>query len=222
MPHFCPITIRRHCSTVSPDIPVSSELYALSHLLTNEPGQTMQQCCACREEIKTNATRCPHCSSTQGWRRIFTTPVLICSSIVTILSVGGLEPIKHVLTPPRADLRPAIIGGDFHQMNFTLTNLGARAATLVNVEIAGKTKRDFTGVWFVKTAADGKVLEPGKSYEIKASNGSLIPGVVDSHRAAFLKRIHGFSNNCQLLVTYAEVDGQQARLSYPYMCDPVD
>ncbi|WP_226501017.1 hypothetical protein [Pseudomonas sp. MWU16-30322] len=107
-------------------------------------------------------------------------------------------------------------------MTFTLTNLGARAATLINVEIAGKTKAELTGTWFVKTASDGKVLEPGKSYEIKASNGSLIPGVVESYRATALKRIHGFANNCQLIVTYAEVDGQQARLSYPYMCDPVD
>lgn len=182
----------------------------------------MKQCCACKLEIRADATRCSHCSSIQGWRRVFTTPVLICSSIITILSVGALEPIKNILTPPRADIRPAIVGGDFHSIRFTLTNLGARAATLVNVEISGKTKKGLSGTWFVTTPLDGKVLESGKSYEAQASNGSLIPGVVDSYRATAIRGILGYSDNCQLVLTYAEVDGQQVRTSYPYMCDAID
>lgn len=182
----------------------------------------MDQCCECKEDIKNGATRCPHCSAVQGWRRLLRTPLIICGFILTIVSILAADPVKRFTDPKRADIQPSIIGGDYLRTKIMLTNMGTRAATLVKIKIDGETKQGHTGTWYLKSNLDGELLEPGKSYVTEASNGDVIPGFVERLRSTPLKHIYGATDNCRLLIDYVEVNGKEFTLSYPFMCDPVD
>jgi len=182
----------------------------------------MSQCCECKEEIRDDAIRCRHCSSIQGWRRILRAPWLTCTLMLTIVSILAAEPVKNFLDPKKADIQPAITDGDFYRTNITLTNKGTRAATLVSIKIEGRSKDGLSTTWYLRSNLDGQILEAGKSYVTTASNGDLIPGFVNRMRSAPLKQIHGFSENCRLLIDYTDINGQEFILPYPFMCDPVD
>lgn len=182
----------------------------------------MRLCCECKETIKLNATKCFHCSSVQGWRRLLRAPLIFFGFALTIVSIWAADPIKQILDPKTANIRPSIISGDYRQIKIMLTNLGTRSATVISLEISARTKQGHIGTWYLITDLDGKLLEPKKSFIVTASNGEKIPSFVERFRSNSLKKLYNYPDNCILLVNYLEVNGQETSASYPFMCDPVE
>ncbi|MGU9830528.1 hypothetical protein [Pseudomonas sp. LF242] len=181
----------------------------------------MKLCCACREEINNKATRCKHCSAAQGWRRFIGSPLMLAGFALTLVSIWAAEPVKRLLDPQKAVIQISMTGGDHLHANFMISNNGSRPATLEKIQIRSKTKFGYS-TWYLHSDMDEKLLETGKTYIINASNGSLIPGVIEHERKQILRSNFGFVDNCELLVNYIETNGTKVILSYPFMCDPVN
>lgn len=181
----------------------------------------MVLCCACQEEINLNATRCKHCSAVQGWRRFIGSPLILSGFTLTLISIWAAEPVKKLLDPQKAEIQISLTGGDHLHTDFMISNYGSRPATLEKIQIQSKTKHGYA-TWYLQSKMDGKLLDSGKTYIVNASNGSVIPGVIEHERKQILKSKFGFAENCELLINYIETNGTKIILSYPFMCDPVD
>ncbi|MBY8957122.1 hypothetical protein J1G18_07475 [Pseudomonas sp. MIS38] len=182
----------------------------------------MKECYACKEEIKDKAVKCRHCSAIQGWMRLLSAPIVITGLVLTIVSIYASEPIKKFLDPKSAVIEAVIPSGNFHQISITLTNEGTRTATLLNFKIEGRTNQGRMTSYRLKSDLDGKLIEPGKPYAAIASNSELIPSFIERMRSAPLKEMHGFKENCRLLIDYVDFNGQELIKPFPFMCDPLD
>ena len=92
-----------------------------------------------------------------------------------------------------------------------LTNNGSKPATLVAFEITSKATTN-TKTWFLVSNADGEILEPGKSYKIRASTDESIPKIVEADRRAILKSQYALADNYELTAKYIEATGQKVVL----------
>lgn len=182
----------------------------------------MKECRECKEEIKRQALKCRHCGAIQGWRRYLSAPIITIGLILTIVSIFASEPIKKFLDPKSAVIEAVIPSGNFRQITITFTNEGTRTATLLNFKIEGRTNQGRMVSYHLKSELDGKLIEPGKPYAAIASNDQLIPAFIERMRSRPLKEMHGFTENCRLLIDYVDFNGQELIKPFPFMCDPLD
>ncbi|MFG9945121.1 hypothetical protein [Pseudomonas aeruginosa] len=170
------------------------------------------------EPIHAEASRCHHCGQIQGWRRFVGSPTSIVALILSLLSIAATKPVEKLFDAERADFQISITGGDFFAAQLMVLNIGSKPATLDALEIMSKSDgRSMT--WYLYSSTDGEILEPGKSYKIKATNPGLIPKVVEPERSVVLKSKFAFEDNCLLIVKYIEATGQKVIRSQPFMCD---
>lgn len=66
---------------------------------------------------------------------------------------------------------------------------------------------------------DGEILEPGKTYKIRASTDESIPKIVEAERRTILKSQYALADNCELTAKYIEATGQKVVRVQPFMCD---
>lgn len=170
------------------------------------------------EPIHVEASRCHHCGQIQGWRRFIGSPTSIVALILSLLSIAATKPVEKLFDAERADFQISITGGDFFAAQLVLLNISSKPATLDALEIMSKSNDGSTS-WYLHSSTDGEILEPGKSYKIKATNSSLIPKVIEPERRSVLKSQFSFEDNCLLIVKYIEMTGQKVVRSQPFMCD---
>lgn len=139
---------------------------------------------------------------------------------MTLLSISLTPPIKELIDGKRADIRVSILEGDPKEITFMISNIGNRPAGISGIEIESSLKSG-SATWFLQSDLDKKVLEPGKAYIIKASNGSLIPEPIPHEVRAMLekKKISLDHHQCQLVITYIQLDGDKYYLPYNFPCN---
>lgn len=142
----------------------------------------------------------------------------VVALIVGLLSIAATKPVERFLDTQRAELQISITGGDYKTAQLMLSNNGSKPATLVAFEITSKSITN-TKTWFLASNTDGEILEPGKSYKIRATTGESIPRIVEAERRAVLKSQHAVIDNCKLTAKYIEANGQSAVSVQPFMCD---
>ncbi|WP_193427666.1 hypothetical protein [Pseudomonas citronellolis] len=170
------------------------------------------------ETIHAEASRCHHCGQIQGWRRFIGSPTSIVALVLSLLSIAATKPVEKLFDAERANFQISITGGDFTAAQLMVLNIGSKPATLDAMEIMSKSNGS-SKTWYLYSSTDGEILEPGKSYKIKATNPSLIPKVIEPERSAVLKSQFAFEDNCLLIVKYIEVTGQKIVRSQPFMCE---
>ncbi|WP_182375328.1 MULTISPECIES: hypothetical protein [Pseudomonas] len=181
-------------------------------------SQTKGQCQACLEPIHIKANRCFHCGQIQGWRRFIGSPTSIVALILSLLSIAATKPVEKLFDAERADLQISITGGDFSAAHLMILNIGTKPATVYAMEIMSKSSGS-AKTWYLYSSTNEEILEPGKTYKIKASNSGLIPMVIEPEHSSILKSQFAYEDNCLLIVKYIEVTGQKGVRSQPFMCE---
>jgi hypothetical protein len=178
----------------------------------------MNSCCECKEEVKDDATRCPHCGAYQNWRRHLGAGVIVPGFVLTLVSIWAAPPVTDLLATKRAEVAVSILEGDALHTTFLVANTGNQPAGLSDISVDSALK----GTWYLKSDLDKKLLEPGKAYVVTASNGSLIPEVVSHEILAALASKGGVKKNCTLMLGYVQMNGTKEILNYPFACIPHD
>ena len=83
-----------------------------------------------------------------------------------------------------------------------VSNVGNRAAGLAQITIESRNRKT-SATWYLTSDLDKKIIEPGKSYMIKASNGGEVPAVLPLEEASAIKTvINDVSPNYNLVLSY--------------------
>lgn len=181
-----------------------------------------QRCVACREAVNKDATKCHHCGAFQGWRRWVAGPVVISSLLLTVISIWAAEPVKRLFDSQVAEIKVSFLKGDSFSTTFMLANIGTKPAGLAGVEIKTTSEEGLSEWHILDDDLKGKLIDPGKAYVVKASNGSVIPSVIPLEINEVLRtRLH-MKENCFLQVKYVELNGSAVMRSFPFFCQPVD
>jgi hypothetical protein len=181
-----------------------------------------QRCVACREAVNKDATKCHHCGAFQGWRRWVAGPVVISSLLLTVISIWAAEPVKRLFDSQVAEIKVSFLQGDSFSTTFMLANIGTKPAGHAGVEIKTTSEEGLSEWHILDDDLKGKLIDPGKAYVVKASNGSVIPSVIPLEINEVLRtRLH-MKENCFLQVKYVELNGSAVTRSFPFFCQPVD
>jgi len=183
---------------------------------------TMNNCRDCKQPIKIDATKCHHCGTYQNWFRFLGTSVLLAGFVLTWVSIWAAPPIKQMLEAKRADIKVSILEGDFSHMTFMISNTGNQPAGLAQIEIESKLKHG-SGSWYLYSELDKKLIEPGKAYVVKASNGSVVPAAVPHEVQAILAQrdLSAMEKKCNLIIQYVQMNGTKECLYYPFLCNQI-
>lgn len=128
--------------------------------------------------------------------------------VLTWVSIWAAPPIKEMLEAKRADIKVSILEGDFAHMVFMISNTGNQPAGLAQIEIESKLKHG-SGSWYLYSELDKKLLEPGKAYIVKASNGSAVPAAIPHEIQAALgqRGMLEKAKTCNLVIQYVQISG---------------
>ena len=183
----------------------------------------MGLCRECKQKINVNATRCHYCGANQDWMRYITgrlgllTLTALLVSLVTILTA---QPIRDRFVAKRADISVSILEGDGLYTTFMVSNVGNRAAGLAQITIESRNRKT-SATWYLTSDLDKKIIEPGKSYMIKASNGGEVPAVLPLEEASAIKTvINDVSPNYNLVLSYFQANGRKEVLYIPFVGRP--
>lgn len=175
-------------------------------------------CRECKEPINIGATRCHHCSAHQSWLRFLGNGAMTAGALaLTLVSIWAAQPIKDFFDPQKADINVSILEGNALHTIFMVSNTGSRPAGLVQIGIESKLKGG-TGTWYLSSELDKKLIEPGKAYVLKASNGSVIPTPVSHEVLAVLSGKVAIKENCALVLQYVEMNGTKIYKHFPFVC----
>lgn len=178
----------------------------------------MISCRECKEPINIGATRCHHCSAHQSWFRFLGNGAMTAGALVlTLVSIWAAQPIKDFFDPQKADINVSILEGNVLYTIFMVSNTGSRPAGLVQIEIQSKLKGG-SGTWYLSSELDKKLIEPGKAYVLKASNGSVIPEPVSHETLAMLSGKVAIKEYCDLVLQYVEMNGTKVYKHFPFAC----
>lgn len=182
----------------------------------------MSCCRDCKQPINAGASKCHHCGAHQNWLRFLGTGALVAGFVLTWVSIWAASPVKEMLEAKRADIRISILEGDFSQMVFMISNTGTQPAGLAQIEIESKLEHG-PGFWYLYSELDKKLLEPGKAYIVKASNGSAVPAAIPHEIQAVLSQrgMLDKTKTCNLVVQYVQMSGAKEYLYHPFPCSPV-
>lgn len=175
-------------------------------------------CIACKEPIHINAVKCCHCEQFQNWRRHLIFSGIVLSLLIAFFSVIGLviPVIQRAFVIERADLKLAVVSGDFDRINFILSNLGRRPAVIQEVTVKSKINGAYK-TDFLYPEILGKVIEPNKSYSIlTVTDNHIIPKVVPPLLDAAAPR--GW-HTCFLAVQIIHFDGMLELQQFPFKCN---
>ncbi|HIE4833945.1 TPA: hypothetical protein ACXNFN_003020 [Pseudomonas aeruginosa] len=145
-------------------------------------------------------------------------PTSVVALVLSLLSIAATKSVERLFDAQRAELQISITGGDYKAAQLMLTNNGSKPATLVSFEITSKATTN-TKTWFLVSNTDGEILEPGKTYKIRASTDESIPKIVEAERRTILKSQYALADNCELTAKYIEATGQKVVRVQPFMCD---
>lgn len=179
-------------------------------------------CRECKNPINTGATKCHYCGAYQNWYRFLRSGALLAGFILTWASIWAAPPVKDMLEEKRAEIQVSILEGDFSNIVFMISNTGSQPAGLAQIEIESKIKSG-SGAWFLYSELDKKLLEPGKAYIVKASNGSAVPAAIPYEFQESLRQrgVLEKSKTCNLVIQYVQMNGTKEYLYYPFPCSPV-
>lgn len=182
----------------------------------------MNHCRYCKQLINASATKCHHCGAYQNWLRFLGTGALVAGFVLTWVSIWAAPPIKEMLETKQAEIKVSILEGDFSHMVFMISNAGTQPAGLAQNEIESTLKHG-SGSWYLYSELDKKLLEPGKAYIVKASNGSAVPAAIPHEIQAVLseKGMLDKAKTCNLVVQYVQLSGRKEYLYHPFPCNPV-
>ena len=155
----------------------------------------MSSCRECKQPLNQEAIKCHECGAYQNWRRFVSSSGLLAGFVLTWVSIWAAPPIKELLESKRADIKVSILKGDHSHVTFMVSNVGNRSAGLSQIEIESTPKNKSIS-WYLYSELDNKLIEPGKAYIVKASNGSVIPSAIPHE----LRRIMPEKANCNLVI----------------------
>lgn len=181
--------------------------------------ENQKKCRECRQAISRDATRCHHCTAYQNYFRFLGTAALLAGFALTLISILLAPPIKDLFEEKKADITISILEGDFNNITFMISNMGNRPAGLSQIEIDATLKYG-EGAWYLYSDLDKKLIEPGKAYIVKASNGSAIPAAMSQEIQSVIQKnnMPAKNNQCKLVIQYVQMDGTKYYMSHPFFC----
>jgi hypothetical protein len=137
--------------------------------------------------------------------------------VLTLVSIWAAQPTRDFFDSKKADINVSILEGNVLHTIFMISNTGSRPAGLVQIEIESKLKGG-SGSWYLSSELDKKLIEPGKAYVLRASNGSAIPEPVSHETLAILSGKVAIKENCALVLQYVEMNGTKVYKHFPFAC----
>lgn len=190
-------------------------------------------CQACKEQIKPQAKKCPHCGTDQSrFLRGFSTIAAVVGAILAVLSLVALgwNAAKETFAAKTASLAGTVASSDNDSVYFVVSNQGTRAGTIFDVVVEGPytnetCNRKVTFGERLNTVSVLQVVEPGKTYAFVAKREggfSYLPSTLASDALANAKLQSGLKKykQCDLAISYIDSDNSIKKFNVPYHCFP--
>jgi hypothetical protein len=137
------------------------------HIGELPPGT--KRCKICKEPINSEARKCIHCQSDQGWRSRLSVSTAMMSLLVALVSVltVAIPVIKTLVTPENSELVFAPQGATAETISVLVSNKGIRAGSVRSGAVVLDDGALLILHIYGMAKNEPKIIEPGKTELIK-------------------------------------------------------